>query len=282
MPKLTLDHDQRNALMRHLDRVSMPQLVWREPPSHTRRAGGVVQLLAGGRRLPTASSGRSVDHAQHRADWELATDLQPRIELLPRPTIHADLAALAALPAPDEDGAARSVQIALLERERFADSQASPPKQNNQRAKPVALGAITDRAHDRHDLFNRRWISRVLLALVAWRTASVVTGHGRRRTAVTCDVQQHGFHESSLGGVDDAAIRIMRPGAQAGAHGYPARTLGGRALGERGPLRRQARPDSKAGPDRDDRVARGMHKRGHLPGRAGDERRYHAIAAASA
>jgi hypothetical protein len=27
VPKLTLDHDQRNSLVRHLDRMSMPQLV---------------------------------------------------------------------------------------------------------------------------------------------------------------------------------------------------------------------------------------------------------------
>ena len=85
MPKLTLDDYERNAFVRHLDRVCVAELVRREPPSHTRRGRGMVQLLARGRRLPTASGGRSVDHAQHRADWELVTDLQPRIELLPRP-----------------------------------------------------------------------------------------------------------------------------------------------------------------------------------------------------
>jgi hypothetical protein len=122
VPELPLDHDQRHAFVRHLDRVSMPQLVRREPPSHTCPDGGLVQLLARCRRLPPTSSGWLVDHAQHRTDWELATDLQPRIELLPRPAVHPDLAALAALPAPDEDGAARSVQIAFLEREGFADS----------------------------------------------------------------------------------------------------------------------------------------------------------------
>jgi hypothetical protein len=63
-----------------------------------------------------------VDYTQQSADWELVTDLQPWIELLPRPTVHPDLSALAALSAPDEYGAAGSVQIALLERERFADS----------------------------------------------------------------------------------------------------------------------------------------------------------------
>jgi hypothetical protein len=74
----------------------------------------------------------------------------------------------------------------------------------------VALGAITDCAHDRDDLLNRRRISWVLLALVAGWTASVVAGHGRGRAAVPGGVQQHGFHESSLGGVDDAATRITR------------------------------------------------------------------------
>jgi hypothetical protein len=108
--------------MRHLDRVSMPQLVGREPPSHPRPDGGMVQMLARGRRLPSASSGRSVDNAEHRADREPATDLQPRIELLPRPAIHPNLSPLAALPPPDEYRAARSVQVTLLERECFADS----------------------------------------------------------------------------------------------------------------------------------------------------------------
>jgi len=99
------------------------------------------------------------------------TDLQPRIELLPRPPVHSDLAALAALPTPDGHGAARSVQIALLERERFADSQAGAPEQDDERAESMAVGAITDCAHDRDDLFNRRWIGRVLLAFLcrlAW------------------------------------------------------------------------------------------------------------------
>jgi hypothetical protein len=40
--KLTLDNHQRNALMRHLDRVSVPELMRREPPTHARRRGGVV------------------------------------------------------------------------------------------------------------------------------------------------------------------------------------------------------------------------------------------------
>jgi hypothetical protein len=71
-----------------------------------------------------------VDHAQHRSDWQPTTDLQPGVELLPRPTVHPNLAALAALPAADQHGAAASVQIALLERERFADPQTGTPEQD--------------------------------------------------------------------------------------------------------------------------------------------------------
>ena len=49
MPELALDHDQRDALVRHLDRVGVPQLVRREGPSDARGASRMVQLLARGR-----------------------------------------------------------------------------------------------------------------------------------------------------------------------------------------------------------------------------------------
>ena len=57
-------------------------------------------------------------------------------------------------------------------------------------AESVAVGAVADCAHDGDDLFNRRWVSRVLLAFVAWvdglggsRAWSRVSGGGRRRPA---------------------------------------------------------------------------------------------------
>ena len=46
MPELALDHDQRNSLVRHLNRVSMPQLVGREATSDARRGRGMMELLA--------------------------------------------------------------------------------------------------------------------------------------------------------------------------------------------------------------------------------------------
>jgi hypothetical protein len=80
---------------------------------------------------------------------------------------------------PDQYSAAGPVEVALLERERFADPQSGTPQQHNQRTKSVTVGAVTDRAHHSDDLFDRRRIGRVLLALVSGWTASVVAGHGR-------------------------------------------------------------------------------------------------------
>jgi len=46
MPELSLDHEQRDALARHLDSVSMSELVGREPAPDTGDRGGVVELGA--------------------------------------------------------------------------------------------------------------------------------------------------------------------------------------------------------------------------------------------
>lgn len=46
MPELPLDHEQRNPLARHLDSVSMPQLVGREPAPDARDRSGLMQLGA--------------------------------------------------------------------------------------------------------------------------------------------------------------------------------------------------------------------------------------------
>jgi hypothetical protein len=89
---------------------------------------------------------------------------------------------------PDQNSAAGAVEVALLERERFADPHSGTPKQHNQRSESVAVGAVINRAHHSDDLIDRRRISRVLLALVTRWTASVVAGHGRGRAAVAGEV----------------------------------------------------------------------------------------------
>jgi hypothetical protein len=44
MPELPLDDDQRYALARHLDGVSMPELMWRQPATYPGCDRGVAQL----------------------------------------------------------------------------------------------------------------------------------------------------------------------------------------------------------------------------------------------
>jgi hypothetical protein len=42
VPELTLNHDERNAFVGHLDRMGVPKLVWREAASDTRSGGCVM------------------------------------------------------------------------------------------------------------------------------------------------------------------------------------------------------------------------------------------------
>jgi hypothetical protein len=140
-----------------------------------------------------------VDHAQQRTGRKVTADLEPWVKLLPSPVVHADLAALAALATPNEDRPARSIKVGFLKSDGFADPQPGAPQQHDQRTEAMALAALADRAHDRHDLLDGWWVSRILLSLVARRAASVIAGHGRGRAAMASGVQQHGFHESSVG-----------------------------------------------------------------------------------
>ena len=100
MPELALDHDQRKTLVRHLDRASVPQLMRRKPAPYT-GGGGMVQCL----RAAEASQRRPavgpwITHTA-RPDWQLAADFEPRVELLPSPSVHADFAPHAAFATPD-------------------------------------------------------------------------------------------------------------------------------------------------------------------------------------
>jgi hypothetical protein len=46
--ELALDHDERDAFVRHLDRVRVPQLMRGEPPPNTGLGGCAVELFARG------------------------------------------------------------------------------------------------------------------------------------------------------------------------------------------------------------------------------------------
>ena len=77
MSELSLDDDQRHALMRHLDRVRVTELMGREPAAHAGLGCGTRQLLAGRRRLSVATGGRATQHTKERADGQVATDRHP-------------------------------------------------------------------------------------------------------------------------------------------------------------------------------------------------------------
>jgi hypothetical protein len=160
--------------------VRVAKLVRSESASDAGASCDVTQLHADSRCRTRPAPGRTAQHAPERSERELAADLEPRVELLPGPAVHPDLAALAALPAPHEHGAAATVQVGLLEGKRFTDPQPGAPQQDDQRAEPVSVGTVTNCAHDGNDLLDGRRIGRVLLALVARRATSVISGHRRR------------------------------------------------------------------------------------------------------
>src|SRR5436309_13722469 len=94
MTELPLDDYQRDAFAGHLDCVSVAELVRREPSPDAGRPSGVSQQRADpGRRAGTAAGG-STEHAEQRADRQPRANLQPRLELLPGPTVHSNLAPL--------------------------------------------------------------------------------------------------------------------------------------------------------------------------------------------
>lgn len=97
VPKLALDHQQRDPLARHLHGVCMAELVRREPSSHPSTRGNLMQLGADPGRSPRSSARWTPQDAEQRADWKLGAQREPRRELLPAPPVHPNLAALAAL-----------------------------------------------------------------------------------------------------------------------------------------------------------------------------------------
>ena len=62
-------------------------------------------------------------HAEQNAHGQRRAESDPRVELLPGPTIHLDLASPAALAPADDNASALAVKIGLGQRERFPDPQ---------------------------------------------------------------------------------------------------------------------------------------------------------------
>ena len=71
MPELALDDEQRHALARHFDGVSVAELMGRKSTSHPAPSGRVMQLGADAGGRPLATGGRASKDAEQRPDREL-------------------------------------------------------------------------------------------------------------------------------------------------------------------------------------------------------------------
>jgi hypothetical protein len=199
MSQLAPDDDQRDLLVGQLDSVRMAQLMRRKSTPDARCGGGSSQLAARGRLLPSPAGGRTVNHAQQRADGQPDAQLLPGFELLPRPAVHPDLATVVAFAVADKHGAAAGVEVGLGERERLADPHPRPPQKDDQRAQPDTIGARAGGAHHRDDLLHRRRIGGVAPALVARRATGVIARQGHGLAAMASRVKQDRVHRAPPG-----------------------------------------------------------------------------------
>jgi hypothetical protein len=105
-----------------LDGVRVAHLVRREAAAYAGLDGEAAKLRADGARGPWSSLGRPVDDAEQPPDRQCLAALEPGVQLVPAPVVHADLAALAAFAVPDEDRAGAFVEVGFAELERFRDT----------------------------------------------------------------------------------------------------------------------------------------------------------------
>jgi hypothetical protein len=160
--------------------VRVAKLMRREAPPDAGDLCRVSLLLSRRGLRPSATAGRSGEHTEQRTDGQLDADVQPLLQLLPGPVVHADFAPAAALAAADEDCAAAWVEVRLGERECFVDAQAGAPEHDDQSAHPQAVRRPTGLSHDGADLLDLRRIGGIPAALVARRPAGVEPRHRRR------------------------------------------------------------------------------------------------------
>ena len=171
----------------------MPKLVRREPPSDPGGTGLRCVAGRGSRRRTRAPTARTTQRTKQRPDREGRSQLKPRVELLPRPAVHPDLAALAALPMTDKHHTPVATKVALGQREGFADPKARSPQHNDHAAQPHAVRTVSRSTHDRDDLVDARRVWRIAQTLVSrrrprWNSGNVA-GERRRPTQSTSGLE---------------------------------------------------------------------------------------------
>jgi hypothetical protein len=75
-----------------------------------------------------------VDYAEQRPDRQGGANLKVRVQLIPRPPVHAYLATPPAFASAHGEGSARAVEVGLGEVECFADPQPGSPEHDDQRS----------------------------------------------------------------------------------------------------------------------------------------------------
>ncbi len=113
--------------------MGVPELMGREPTPDTCCGCGPVQLRANPRWTAAAATGGTVQDAEERSDRQGLAQLDPGLQLLPRPAVHPDLAAFAAFALAHEDRTASWVKVRFGKCERLADSQAGAPQHDDER-----------------------------------------------------------------------------------------------------------------------------------------------------
>ena len=192
-------------------------MVWCEPAANSGGHRGSMQLAADRGRGAWPAAGRAAQNAEQRADRRGPAQLEPGVELLPRPAVDPVLPPATALSCTDQDGAALAVKIGLSQRKRLALPQTGTPEHDDHPAQPHCLRPIPRRSHHRDGLLHGRRIRRIPKALVA-RDAAPERGSDRpdpRR------ILENGWRRSS------ASRRQLSP---AGLAAYPTQRLGVSAL----------------------------------------------------
>jgi hypothetical protein len=77
MPELSLDDRQRDPFVRHLDRMSVPELVRREPAPDASLTSEPSKLTSRGGRGPSTAAGTAGEDAEQRADRQPHAMLGP-------------------------------------------------------------------------------------------------------------------------------------------------------------------------------------------------------------
>jgi hypothetical protein len=172
MPEPALDDDQRHTLARHLNGVSVTELMRHEPSSDTGVCRDARQLLARTGLLSPATSSRAADHPQQRTDRQLTPDHQPPVQLRPCPAVHPDLATTPTLTATHQHSSTRYVKVGLGKIEHFTDPNTRAPQDHDQRPQADTIRPVASSAHHSDDLLHGGPVRRIALPFVPQNTTS--------------------------------------------------------------------------------------------------------------